>query len=118
MEKYREWFNNLLKPKRQDNASLMSEDQRALVRAQFSTHEREFFFNDAYAEILSDYFVAWLKTPADDISTREHLYHCAMALGSVKQKLIAIETKGNNIPFLQQQAKQQAKPSEDTENGI
>jgi hypothetical protein len=76
--------------------------QIALQDAKFSSHTRETFFDSAYGDILVDFFVQWLKTEPHETKTREHLYACSMALGSVKEKLIAIETKGRNIPVMEE----------------
>jgi len=75
--------------------------QIALAEAKFSTSTRNSFFDSAYGDILVDFFVEWLKTEPHETKTREHLYACSMALGSVKEKLISIETKGRNIPIME-----------------
>ena len=75
--------------------------QIALAEAKFSTSTRNSFFDSAYGDILVDFFVEWLKTEPHETKTREHLYACSMALGSVKEKLISIETKGRNIPIIE-----------------
>jgi len=80
--------------------------QVALGRAQFVMREREQFFGEAYSEILSDLFVSWLKTEPHATKEREYLYSTAMALGSVKEKLIGIERYGKNMSFLNKQDKQ------------
>jgi sulfatase maturation enzyme AslB (radical SAM superfamily) len=77
--------------------------KEALVNAEFASRERENFFNDAYGEILIDLFIQWLKSDPHENKTREFLYSTAMALGSVKEKLIGIETYGKNIPILTQE---------------
>lgn len=98
MDKYRKGFHN----KTQSEKRLpINEGQEALVKAQFAKIEKETFFNEAYGDILADLFVQWLKTGHHEKETREYLYATAMALGSVKQKLIAIETYGNNIPYME-----------------
>ena len=75
--------------------------KEALVNAEFATRERESFFNHAYGEVLTDLFIEWLQTDAHETKSREFLYSTAMALGSVKEKLISIETYGRNIPHLE-----------------
>ena len=72
--------------------------REALVESEFSSRERETFFNGAYGEVLVDLFIEWLKTEPHETKSREFLYSTAMALGSVKEKLIHIETYGRNIP--------------------
>lgn len=98
MDKYRQGFQK----KTQTEKKLpINEGQEALVKAQFARIEKETFFNEAYGDILADLFVQWLKTGHHERETREYLYATAMALGSVKQRLIAIETYGNNVPFIE-----------------
>jgi len=74
--------------------------KEALVRAEFSSRERESFFNDAYGEVLVDLFVEWLQSDPHETKSREFLYNTALGLGSVKERLIAIETYGKNIPHI------------------
>lgn len=98
MDKYRTGFGKKFTP---DKKQLpINEGQEALRKAQFAAIEKEQFFNDAYADILSDIFVQWLKTSHHEKETREYLYATAMALGSVKDRLIKIEQYGKNIPFI------------------
>jgi hypothetical protein len=75
--------------------------KEALVKAQFSSRERETFFEDAYGEILVEYFINWLKTDPHEVKTREFIYNSALALGDVKQKLIGYEIYGKNIPHME-----------------
>ena len=72
----------------------------ALVQAEFSSREREMFFDNAYGELLVEYFINWLKTEPHENKTREFIYNSALALGDVKAKLIGLETYGKNIPHL------------------
>jgi len=98
MEKYREAGDKRMTKKvHPDRLS-----QIALQEAKFSADTRNNFFDSAYGDILVDFFVEWLKTEPHETKTREHLYACSMALGSVKEKLISIETKGRNIPIMEQ----------------
>lgn len=98
MDKYRNGFQKTVRPK---NKQLpINEGQEALRKSQFANLEREQFFNDAYADILSDLFVQWLKTNHHEKETREYLYATAMALGSVKERLRNIEQYGKNVPFI------------------
>ena len=75
--------------------------KEALVKAEFSSREREEFFEDAYGEILVEYFINWLKTEPHETKTREFIYNSALSLGDVKQKMINYETYGKNIPFME-----------------
>ena len=74
--------------------------KEALVRAEFSSRQREEFFDEAYGELLVEYFINWLKTDPHEVKTREFIYNSALALGDVKQKLINYETYGKNVPHL------------------
>ena len=99
MDKYRNGLDKKFKP---DGKRLpINEGQEALVRAEFASREREMFFNGAYSDILADVFIKWLNTNHHEKETREYLYATAMALGSVKEKLIQIDTFGKNIPYIQ-----------------
>lgn len=107
MDKYKTSFHDRVKP-RMDHESgeygvqPFRDSQKALQNAQFVTKEREQFFSDAYGEILSDLFVAWLKSEPHATKEREFLYASAMALGEVKRKLINFETLGKNLKFINQ----------------
>jgi hypothetical protein len=105
MDKYKDGFERRVKPKmNHDTGEYKIEPfrdaQTALGKAEFSVREREQFFGEAYAEILADLFVTWLKTEPHCSKEREFLYHTAMALGSVKEKLIGIEMYGNNVKYM------------------
>lgn len=99
MDKYRHGMEQKLRP--EGKKLPINEGQVALVRSEFANRERETFFNEAYSDILSDVFVKWLQTSHHEKETREYLYATAMALGSVKEKLIGIETFGKNIPYME-----------------
>ena len=108
MDKYRQGVDKQVRAKKsfdQGGKPLLpiNEGQQALIKSEFANREKETFFNDAYADILGDLFVQWLRTAHHEKETREYLYATAMALGSVKDKLIKIETYGKNIPYLQQE---------------
>ena len=77
--------------------------QLDLSNAVFAKQSRDEFFDEAYSIILWDFFEEWLKTEPHESKSREHLYNCAMALGSIKDRLIKIETRGANIPVIQGQ---------------
>ena len=96
MEKYRKAAEKKLTQK-------VHPDQlakEALVNAEFTSRERDNFFNSAYGDVLVDLFIEWIKTDPHENKSREFLYSTAMALGSVKERLIAIETYGKNVPHL------------------
>jgi len=120
MDKYKDGFQKRVKPKmNHDTGEYIVEpfrdSQVALGKAEFAVREREQFFGEAYSEILSDLFVTWLKTEPHCSKEREFLYHTAMALGSVKEKLIGIEMFGNNVKYMNKM-KQEAKEEGDTKN--
>ena len=49
-----------------------------------------------------DLFLEWLKTEPHETKSREFLYNSAMALGSVKEKMMNFEMYGKNVPHLQE----------------
>jgi len=113
MDKYRDNFSDRIKPKMDYSSGIgqvkiepFKESQMALVKSMFAKEEREQFFSDAYGEILTDLFVAWLKTEPHATKERDFLYASAMALGSVKAKMVGIEMYGANMSFIQNQNKQ------------
>ena len=95
MEKYRKSAEKKLKGQHPDLIA-----KEALVRAEFSSREREMFFDNAYGELLVEYFINWLSTDPHEVKTREFIYNSALALGDVKQKLIGYEVYGKNVPHL------------------
>ena len=97
MEKYRKAAEKRLTQKVHPDTLA----KEALVKAEFSSRERETFFEDAYGELLVEYFINWLSTDPHEQKTREFIYNSALALGDVKQKLIGFETYGKNIPFME-----------------
>lgn len=107
MEKYKKRFEEKVKPRvdHEDGELKVNpfrDAQFALTRAAFVKQDREQFFSDAYADILTDLFVQWLKTEPHCTKEREYLYHVAMALGSVKERLVQIEQFGKNAAYIQQ----------------
>ena len=78
--------------------------QEAIVRGSFADQVKEQFFDHAFGEVLADLFLAWLKTEAHCVKEREFLYSTALALGSVKGKLIDFSNLGKNTQYLQAQA--------------
>ena len=75
--------------------------KEALVNAEFSSREREMFFDKVYGELLTEYFINWLKTDPHETKTREFIYNSALALGDVKSRMIQWETLGRNIPLME-----------------
>ena len=105
MEKYKKRFEDKVKPKvdHEDGelkVNPFKDAQFALAKAAFVKQDREQFFSDAYADILTDLFVQWLKTEPHCTKEREYLYHVAMALGSVKERLVQIEQFGKNAAYI------------------
>jgi hypothetical protein len=118
MDKYREGFKEKIKPRRDPNTNEyivepFRDAQKALARASFVERDREEFFGDAYVDILTDLFVAWLKTEPHCQKEREYLYSTAMALGSVKEKLIQYETYGHNVKFIGEKSQQKGNDEQD-----
>lgn len=74
--------------------------KEALVKAQFAKIERESFFNDAYGELLTDYFIQFLNTEPHETRAREFIYSCVLSLGDVKTRLAQYETYGSNVPYM------------------
>ena len=75
--------------------------KEALIDAEFSSREREVFFDKVYGDLLVDYFIAWLQTEPHENKTREFIYSSALGLGDVKKRMIQMETLGKNIPHLE-----------------
>jgi len=104
VKKYTESADKKFKPNMQKDGSYKPDTfpsaQLALTKAEFSKNDREQFFNEAYGDIMLDLFEAWLSTEPHCTKEREYLYHVAMGLGSVKERLVRIETFGFNSKFL------------------
>ena len=73
--------------------------QRALAEGSQAKREREDFFTSVYGDLLTDYFLMWLKTEPQDVESREFLFNSALALGDIKTKMAEKETLGNNIAY-------------------
>ena len=95
MEKYRKTAEKKLKGAHPDLIA-----KEALVKAEFSSREREMFFEEAYGELMVDYYIQWLKTDPHEHKTREFIYNSVLSLGDVKQKLISYEVYGKNVPHM------------------
>lgn len=105
MEKYRESAEKRLGNNKSYGKHKIHPEElarRAHTKGYFAAKERDEFFNEAYGEVLVDYFVEWLQTDPHETKTREFIYSAALALGSVKEKLISFETYGKNIPHIQE----------------
>lgn len=107
-DKKREALRNTIRDKFPSSVrpeQLAQNAQEAIVRGSFSDQMKEQFFDNAFGEVLADIFMAWLKTDAHCVKEREFLYATAMALGSVKGKLIDFSNLGKNTQYLQAQQK-------------
>jgi len=105
LDKYRQTAEKRLGNKKSYGNHKIHPDElarQAHVKGHFAVKEREDFFDEVYGEVLVDYFLEWLKTESHETKTREFLYSSAMALGSVKEKMISFEMYGKNIPHLQE----------------
>ena len=103
MDKYRKAAETRLgNTKSYGNHKIHPEElaRRAHVKGHFATKEREEFYEEVYGEVLVDFFLEWLKTEPHETKSREFLYSSAMALGSVKERMINFEMYGKNIPHL------------------
>lgn len=114
MEQYRQGFNDRIKPKvdysdgiGREKVDPFRDSQIALKQSMFAKAEREDFFKECYTDILTDIFMAWLSSQPHEDKLRQYLYSSAMALGSVKQKMVGIETYGTNMQFIKQQTQVQ-----------
>ena len=96
MDKYRQTAEKKLKGVHPDIIA-----KEALVKAEFSSREREHFFNEAFGELMTDYTVQMWKTEPHETKAREFIYSCILALGDVKSKLIQYETFGKNVPHME-----------------
>ena len=95
MDKYKQTAEKRLKGQHPDLQA-----KEALVRAQFASREREEFFNTAYGELLTDYFLEFLNTEPHENKKREFIYSCVLSLGDVKGKLSQYEMYGKNVSHL------------------
>jgi len=105
LDKYRQTAEKRLGNKKSYGNHKIHPDElarQAHVKGHFASKEREDFFDEVYGEVLVDYFLEWLRTESHETKTREFLYSSAMALGSVKEKMINFEMYGKNIPHLQE----------------
>ncbi len=105
MDKYRKTAEKKLGNERSyGNYKIHPEElaRQAHVKGHFAARERDEFFDEVYGEVLIDFFLEWLKTEPHETKSREFLYSSAMALGSVKEKMMNFEMYGKNIPHLQE----------------
>ena len=111
MDKYKDVAENRLGNKKSHGNHKIHPEilaQKAHVQGQFASRVMEEFMDEAYGEVLVDLFQEWLKTEPHETKTREFLYSTAMGLGSLRHKLIQMETLGRNIPTLQEMEKDNA----------
>jgi len=107
MEKYTKGLKEKLKPRVNVDGQHVVEPFRdahlALQRAAFASQQKEEFFNEAFQDIMISLFTQWVKTEPHAVKEREYLYHSILALGSVKEMLIAYEMLGQNTKYMQAQ---------------
>jgi len=119
MKQYADGFKEKIKPRMNEEGKQVVEPFRdaqfALSRATFYKNDVEHFFNGAYVEILTELFSAWLKTEPHCQKEREYLYSVAMALGSVKEKLVHIHQYGKNAESILKTKKQAQEGAEGNE---
>ena len=101
MDKYKAEAEKRLKGQHPDLQA-----KEALVRAHFASREREEFFNTAYGELLTDYFIEFLGTDPHENKKREFIYSCVLSLGDVKAKLAAYEMYGKNVASMATQQRE------------
>ena len=97
MDKYKQSAEKKLKNIHPD---LLAKE--ALSNAEFSSRERDVFFNKVFGDLMVDYTMALWKTDPHETKTREFIYSCILALGDVKKKLIQYETYGKNVPHIEE----------------
>jgi len=76
---------------------LLRQSQTALLNGQTSSRYREEFFDQAFIDILSEYFKQWLTSAPEEVKKREFLYQAALNLGEVKSTLLRFEMFGRNV---------------------
>ena len=92
----KEKLNNLHRGgnQKKSNETLMSE---SITMGEFASRERSNFFDSISGEIMVDLFEQWRNTTVDEYNTREHIYHTALALQAIKDRMIEKEILGKNI---------------------
>ncbi len=90
---------------------LRERSQAILLRGQEAGRARREVFNEAYGDILTDIFDAWIHSEPQNVKEREYLYQCAMLLGQLKGKLLTYETLAGNIQHLQPQPEEAGEDS-------
>ena len=96
MDKYRKPAEKKLKGIHPD---LLAKE--ALVNAEFSSRMKEGFFNEAFGELMVDYYIKFMETDPHEHKSREFIYSCVLALGDVKGRLTQYETYGKNVPIME-----------------
>lgn len=76
--------------------------QKAHTKGEFTDKVLDEFFDEANGDILVDICLEWLKTSPHETKTREYLWTTAMALGSVRERLMRQQQYGKNIPILKE----------------
>ena len=96
MDKYRAPAEKKLKGVHPD---LLAKE--ALVKAEFSGRMQEEFFNEAFGELMVDYYIKFMETEPHEHKSREFIYSCVLALGDVKNRLVQYETYGKNVAVME-----------------
>ena len=96
MDKYRQPAEKKLKGIHPD---LLAKE--ALVKAEFADRMKEEFFNEAFGELMVDYYIKFMETEPHEHKSREFIYSCVLALGDVKNRLAQYETYGKNVPIME-----------------
>ena len=96
MDKYRQQAEKKLKGIHPD---LLAKE--ALLKAEFTNREREMFFNEAFGELMVEYYIKFMETEPHEHKSREFIYSCVLALGDVKNRLVQYETYGKNVPIME-----------------
>ena len=71
------------------------------MNAEFSSRMKEEFFNEAFGELMVDYYIKFMETDPHEHKSREFIYSCVLALGDVKNRLTQYETYGKNVPVME-----------------
>ena len=95
MDKYRGPAEKKLKGVHPDEVM-----REALEYAEFSSRDREHFFDKVYGDILVDCFLNFLQTEPHESKKREKIYDTVLALGDVKARMIQYETLAKNVPHM------------------
>ena len=111
---------NFFRPAFVDNKPLKERDHYLNIfreKGRMSSEYRTQFFDEAYGEILFDLFIRWCQTELEEKDLRESLYQNALALGSVKSKLISYENYAANVPYIEESRSKINEEEEDDDDG-